>query len=260
MSNTAENTVGYYLAQGYSQETAEALAGTSTDRVKSFPKLVIAKDDEYVDIGIPKGTFVSGFVFDKKTQAFTTEGATYGKSIEAIVLATAYQFSKFDGKNGNVFSTPIFKNPFDAKKVRDKKTKLTKDEAIAKGITPTFQQILLTLVNVGGVYKPFLIYLANTRRFKWNERQQELGLNSYTVLDRLTISTKKVGSGADGQGLPSIIYNVDSCNRVKHDANVPLIPVIEEAIQSWNSWIKASESDDTTKESASNDNYNPFDY
>jgi len=260
MSNTTDNTVGYYLAQGYSQETAEALAGTSTERTPSHPKLVIATDDSFPDIGIPKGTFVSGYVYDKQSLSFTTEGINHGKSVEAIILATAYQFSKFDGSAGNTFSTPIFKNPFDAKKVRDKKTGLTKDEAIAKGIRPVFQQILLTLVKVGGEYKPFLIYLANTRRFKFIDRLKELGLPNYGICDRLVINTKKVGSGADGKGIPSVIYNVDSVTKVSANENTPLIPTIESAIKAWSAWIKASEASEVPQSTSSDDNYNPFDY
>ena len=195
-----ELTVEGLMALGFDEATAQAMVQTS-DEGGGLPaplmKFNYDKEDVLSELGIKKGTFISGYKIDRQKLEVKEEGIDLGDALEVVLVKSVYQNSAYDIKtNQTSVASNIFDSPFVSKQSVDLKTGIKITELKKTNDKIKFNNIVAMLVNTKDGWKPYMFYLRGTAYFKWNEQLDKLGISRDNSVLQYTfnIKAKKVAT------------------------------------------------------------------
>ncbi len=232
------------LAIGYDEETAKALAETSGGGKGSslpFPVLKLNYDtkDILIEKGVKKGELIAGWVIDNKKLQVTEEGEVLKQPLEFFIISSVYQQSHFDIKSGSTdIITDIYFDPFQSKKMIDKKSGRTIGELKEEGKEVKFNNILLLMVKKGKNWEPYVHYLHGVNYVNFGNQCEELGVSedARVMKTLFKVKSKKVPTNYN----PAWIFEiVDVKERDVKDIASTVKPV-SEAIKKFTKWIDES--------------------
>jgi hypothetical protein len=137
------------------------------------------------------------------------------------------------------YITEIFTNPYDARKVREKKTGLTVGELKDQGEQLKFNNILLVLVKEGKEWNPYLMYLRGTNYAYWTKQLEENGYDAKSIGLKAIIKadTKKVPTDA---GIPAWVLDIKEIKPLETKDLIALKDIVAPAIKEFDKWVRES--------------------
>jgi hypothetical protein len=260
------------LAQGIDEVTArKILENNQSGEGGGLPfdviKMNYDKEDILSEVGIKKGEFITGWKINKTNFSIEQQGKVFEQPLEFMVLGQAYQYSAYDKKNkGYKYVTPLYRNIFDGKKIREKKTGKTVAELKELGEELKFNNILLVLVKEEDKWNPYLMYLRGVNYKEWLRQLEEKGLNarSIGVMYIFKIKTKKVPTST---GIPAWVFDLVDVTELEPSKIVEIIKANKGALDKFDKWVKNSNNSNNSGNSSNElnnsdtitDNYEPDD-